>query len=141
MNMNNEIEDFLDHVGIKPTANRIIVTRALMESNAPLSLTELETELETMEKSSVFRVLSLLLAHGAVHAVEDGRGIAKYEICHADGNCTPSHFHAHFYCERCRRTFCLDNVRVTEPELPAGFTAQSVNYMIKGICRDCEQKS
>ncbi|MDE6146091.1 MAG: transcriptional repressor [Muribaculaceae bacterium] len=137
--MNKDIEDFLEHAGIKPTANRIIVTKALMGSDAPLSLTELETRLQTLEKSSVFRVLSQLLAHGAIHAIEDGRGIAKYEICHAGDACTPSHFHAHFYCERCQRTFCLDDVKVAEPELPAGFTAYSVNYMIKGICHDCEQ--
>lgn len=137
--MNTEIEEFLEHSGIKPTVNRILVTKALMESDSPLSLTELETELETLEKSSVFRVLSLLLAHGAVHAVEDGRGIAKYEICHADGECTPDHFHAHFYCEKCQHTFCLDDIKVSEPELPAGFTVHSVNYMIKGICKNCEK--
>lgn len=136
--MINGIEEFLVKAGVKPTSNRILVTRALMESESPLSLTELETELETMDKSSVFRVLSLLLAHGAVHAVEDGRGIAKYEICEADGDYTPEHFHAHFYCEHCQRTFCLDNIKVHEPQLPSGFSARSVNYMIKGICKDCE---
>ncbi len=137
--MNKEIEEFLEHSGIKPTANRILVTKALMDSDSPLSLTELEAELETLEKSSVFRVLSLLLAHGAIHAVEDGRGIAKYEICHADGDCTPAHFHAHFYCEKCRHTYCLDDIKVNEPELPVGFSAHSVNYMIKGICKNCEK--
>lgn len=135
--MIRETEAFLDHAGIKPTSNRILVTQALMESDSPLSLTELETKLETLEKSSVFRVLSLLLTHGAVHAVEDGRGVAKYEICHAEGSCTPEHYHAHFYCERCQRTFCLDDIKVSEPTLPDGFSARSVNYMIKGICHDC----
>lgn len=135
--MNNEIEEFLEHSRIKPTVNRILVTKALMKANSPLSLTELETDLETLEKSSVSRVLSLLLARGAIHMVEDGRGIAKYEICHAEGKCTPSHFHAHFYCEKCQHTYCLDEIKVSEPQLPAGFSALSVNYMIKGICKNC----
>lgn len=138
--MKKEIEAFLEGVGIKPTANRILVTEALMQSECPLSLTELETHLETMEKSSVFRVLSLLEAHDAIHAVEDGRGVAKYEICHEHGECSPAHYHAHFYCEECRRTFCLDDVAVNEPQLPAGFKARSVNYMIKGRCPDCSHK-
>lgn len=137
--MIKEIESFLEHAGIRPTSNRVLVTRALFESDFPLSLSELETELETLDKSSIFRVLSLLLAHGAIHAVEDGRGIAKYEICEAEGECHPEHFHAHFYCEKCQRTFCLDNVKVSEPQLPEGFTSRSVNYMIKGICKDCRK--
>ena len=137
--MIKDIDAFLEHSGIRPTSNRVLVTRALMESAAPLSLTELETELETLDKSSVFRVLSLLLAHGAIHAVEDGRGITKYEICETDGDCHPDHFHAHFYCEKCQRTFCLDDLKVSEPVLPAGFVPRSVNYMIKGICPNCKK--
>ena len=139
--MKENIKAFLEGVGIKPTVNRILVTEELMKSECPLSLTELETRLETLEKSSVFRVLSLLESHDAVHAVEDGRGVAKYEICHESGECSPSHYHAHFYCERCRRTFCLDKISVTEPQLPDGFAARSVNYMIKGRCPDCIHKN
>lgn len=138
--MIKDIDDFLERFGIRPTSNRVLVSRTLMEAAAPLSLSELETELETLDKSSIFRVLSLLLAHGAIHAVEDGRGIAKYEICEAEGECHPDHFHAHFYCEKCQRTFCLDNLTVSEPELPEGFTPRSVNYMIKGVCKDCRKE-
>lgn len=136
----DQANQFLIDAGIKPTPNRQLVVRALAQASAPLSLMELEAELETIEKSSVFRVLSLLLEHDAVHAMEDGRGIAKYELCHADSHHSPGHMHAHFYCEQCRRTFCLDNVRVPAPILPEGFSPNSINFMVKGICADCGKK-
>lgn len=137
----NEALDFLTDAGIKPTPNRQLVVQALADAQSPLSLMDLETELETMDKSSVFRVLSLLLEHNAVHAMEDGRGIAKYELCHSDSHHDPSHMHAHFYCEKCRHTFCLEDVKVPAPGLPEGFEPSSINFMVKGVCADCSRKS
>lgn len=132
--------EFLTDAGIKPTPNRQLVVQALAKASAPLSLMELEVQLETMEKSSVFRVLSLLLEHDAVHAMEDGRGIAKYELCHSDSHHSPGHMHAHFYCEECRHTFCLDDVQVPAPKLPQGFVPSSINFMVKGLCADCSRR-
>lgn len=131
-------EQILERVGIKPTANRILVVRELAASEHPLSLTELEAKIESMEKSSVFRVLSLLLQHHAVHAVEDGRGVAKYELCLDDHTDCPNHMHVHFYCERCHEVYCFANIPTPAVELPEGFKTSSVNYMLKGICPKCE---
>ena len=39
----------LTAAGIRPTANRILVTRELLTSERPLSLTELETRIDTMD--------------------------------------------------------------------------------------------
>lgn len=130
----------LESFGIRATANRITVARALLGASAPMSMGELENALVTLDKSSIFRVLTLMLEHHAVHAVEDGRGIVKYEICHslpgADGT-KHNDMHAHFYCERCQSVTCLDNISAPEITLPGGYRARSVNFMIKGICPRC----
>lgn len=49
----------LEKKGVKPTANRILVLRALLAAARPVSLPELEELLERMDKSSIFRVLGL----------------------------------------------------------------------------------
>lgn len=134
-----EIDTQLADAGIKPTSNRILVFREIIRSDRPLSLMELDTRLETLDKSSIFRVLTLLFEHGLIHAVEDGRGIVRYEHCtspHHHGE-TDSDLHAHFYCEYCNKVFCLERIPAPEVELPEGFKVNSVNYMIKGICPDC----
>ena len=56
-----EITQHLISKGVKPTANRIIVLRALHEANRPMSLKALEMKLLSMDKSSIFRVLTLFL--------------------------------------------------------------------------------
>ena len=68
-------ENYLSAHGVKPTANRILVWKELVAQQRPVSLTELEERLETLDKSSVFRALTLFLEHHLVHAFEDGEGV------------------------------------------------------------------
>lgn len=137
----DDVEEILKEADVTPTPNRNLVLRAIAAAPCPVSLAELETELETLEKSSISRVLNLLEGHSVIHAVQDGRGIAKYELCHGPGH-THSQFdmHIHFYCTRCRRTFCFEDVAVPRVEIPDGFRTDSVNYMLKGICPTCQKK-
>lgn len=133
----------LEEAGVKPTSNRILVLRALHEATSPKSLIELETKLETLDRSSILRVLTLLCEHGLVHVMEDGRGVSKYEMCHAGHHAHhDAHdlHHAHFYCEKCDKVYCLEDVEVPEINLPEGFELKGVNFMLKGICRDCSRK-
>lgn len=136
----NDPTTCLELKGVKPTANRILVLRALRESARPMSLTDLENVLETMDKSSIFRVLTLFLEHDIVHAFEDGRGILNYEPCTNQTVCNLSDAHIHFYCESCRRSFCLDDIPLPEFHLKEGFTMHSVSFVIKGECPQCRKK-
>lgn len=133
----DEIVKMLEAVGIKPTSNRILVLRSIVASDRPLSLTDLENELLSLEKSSIFRVLTSFLDHGLIHAVEDGRGIVKYELCEGKGRCAIEKMHVHFYCEVCRQTTCLDDIQVPAIPIPEDYEMQSVNYMVKGVCPHC----
>lgn len=130
-------EEMLEKVGIKATSNRLLVLRSLIESDHPLSLIEIETKIETMERSSVLRVLNILLENDVVHAFEDGRGVSKYEICHGETHCSINDMHAHFYCEKCDRVFCFEDISAPHINIPPDFRIRSVNYMLKGLCPDC----
>lgn len=134
--------EILGKAGVSATPNRILVVKELAAADSPLSLSELELSLDTLDKSSIFRVLTLLAAHDVVHAVEDGRGIAKYELCRAtDRLQADDDMHCHFYCTGCRRTFCLSDVKVPDVEVPEGFNVKGVNFMLKGICADCAKSA
>ena len=133
-------EKILEKAGIKPTANRLLVLRAIQTSDMPLSLVEIETVLETLDRSSISRVLSLLLEKDVVHVFEDGRGIAKYELCHGESHCTIDDMHAHFYCEKCERVFCFEDISTPHIHIPSEFKVRSINYMLKGLCPACASK-
>ena len=129
--------EILNKGGVKPTANRVLVLRQLIGASHPMSLIELETALETMERSSVLRVLNLFLEKDIVHGFEDGRGVTKYEICHGESHCSLDDMHAHFYCEKCNRVYCFEDITASRINIPEAFEIHSVNYMLKGICPDC----
>ena len=135
-----DVEELLRKAGVAPTPNRVLVLRAIAEAHHPMSLMELETELETLEKSSIFRVLNLLERESLVHAMQDGRGVAKYEICHCSGHGhSEEDMHIHFYCSNCRETFCFEDMAVPAVTVPEGFCVESVNYMLKGLCPTCSK--
>lgn len=73
------ILDLMERHGVKPTANRIIIVRTLSESNGPMSLTELEYKILTIDKSSISRALALFRKQHLVHTIESGESV-RYEL-------------------------------------------------------------
>ena len=133
-----ECEMLLASHDIKPTANRIVVARTLAAAERPMSLTELEYKILSIDKSGVFRALTLFREHHLVHVIEDGGDGVRYELCHShDGHAEDDDQHVHFYCERCHRTFCLTDMPIPTVILPAGYELHDINYMAKGLCPEC----
>ena len=130
----------LESKGIRPTANRILVMKTLMGEQNPQSLSNLERKMVSMDKSSIFRTLTLFLEHDVVHAFEDGRGVLCYELCEEKGACDHHDGHIHFYCESCKRSFCMEDIHIPSFELPEGFYPHSISFVIKGECPDCRKK-
>ena len=124
--------------GIKPTANRIIIVKALAEQDCPISMKDLEYNILSLDKSSIFRVLTLFKEQHLVHAIEDGEGGVKYELCLSQN--IEEDEHVHFYCEKCHRTICMHDIQVPVVDVPDGFELHSSNFLIKGICPECRDK-
>lgn len=130
----------LQQHGIKPTSNRILVVKALASEEHPSSLSELVERIVSVDKSGIFRALILFREHHLVHSLEDGEGGIKYELCLSHDDGIDDDNHVHFYCERCHRMFCLYDLSVPDVPLPRGFSRESVNYVIKGVCPDCAKR-
>ena len=124
-------EILLEH-GVRPTANRIVVVKALADAERPLSLSELEYKIMSIDKSGVFRALTLFREHHLVHVIEDGGDGVRYELCRSHDD-----QHVHFYCEHCHRTFCIKDMPIPPILLPEGYRMYSINYMAKGLCPQC----
>ena len=125
--------------GIKPTANRILVAKALASSIQPQSLAELERRIISIDKSNIFRALVLFREQHLVHAIEGSSDGTKYELCYSHDHEHDDDQHPHFYCEKCQQTFCLNAAELPEIQLPQGFEAHSANLMIKGLCPHCKK--
>lgn len=132
--------DKLELRNIKPTANRILVLRAMLEHDEALSIMDIENILDTVDKSTVFRTITLFHDHHLIHSIDDGSGSLKYAVCNNNCSCSVEDQHTHFRCEECHRTFCFDNIQAPTVKLPEGFRLNGINYVMKGICPDCNSK-
>ena len=102
--MNNEkCTKWLIEHGIKPTANRIVIARALASADRPMSMTELEESILTIDKSNIFRALTTFKEHHFVHVIEDGSDGVRYELCRSHSRQNDEDVHVHFFCECCHR--------------------------------------
>ncbi|MBO4341293.1 MAG: transcriptional repressor [Bacteroidales bacterium] len=131
------MEEILAQHGIKATANRLVIARALADAHRPLSMTELEDLLETIDKSNIFRALQLFKDAHLVHLLEDTGGGVRYEFCHSHHHDHDDDLHVHFYCEKCHRTFCLEDTPVPGVPVPEGYSVESSSMLLRGVCPEC----
>ncbi|MBO7574368.1 MAG: transcriptional repressor [Bacteroidales bacterium] len=125
--------------GIKPTANRILILKALLQAGRPLAQTEIETALESVDKSIISRTLATFREHHLLHTLS-GEDYVRYEVCHCAEEGEDNDRHVHFHCEVCGRTFCLEELPVPAVRLPDGFSVENVEYMAHGVCPACAGK-
>lgn len=133
-------EQVFEKAGIRVTAVRLLIWREIRRSFAgAFSLSDLEDTLPTVDKSTLFRTLTLLSEAHLLHDIDDGSGSHKFCVCHHDDtlHCTG---HIHLTCRVCHRTFCLTDLRIPQVELPEGFVPEEAEYIVKGVCPECAKR-
>ena len=141
MHLNISDEQSLDNAGIHITAVRLLIWRKVRHDfTDAFSLSDLEAALPTIDRSTLFRTLTLFTDAHLLHNIDDGSGSQKYCVCHVDDtrHCMG---HVHLTCRVCHRTFCLTNVTIPPVPLPEGFVAEETEYVVKGICSNCSSRS
>ena len=138
MATHNDIESLLYARNVKPTANRLLIARVMANAAAPLSLADIETALDTIDRSVISRTLALFRERHVVHTIEDGGNAVRYELCRSrHDTAADDDTHVHFHCLRCGRTTCLEHVAVPPVTMPDGYVAHTANYVVKGVCPFC----
>lgn len=132
-----DLEKILAEHDIRPTANRLLIAKVLYNANRPLSLLEIEQEIPSLDKSSIFRVVNLFNDKHLLHEINSGGSSTKYELCHSDDSEHDDDVHIHFYCEKCNKTICLEDIDIPMVILPNNYKALYINYLVKGLCPDC----
>jgi len=134
-----DLENKLVERGIKPTAIRLLTLKTMLGFEQAFNLSDLESALETVDKSTLFRCITLFHNKHLIHSIDDGSGTVKYSVCSSDCMCAIDDLHVHFHCQCCDKTFCLTSVRIPAVELPEGFVLSSVNFVLKGLCSTCNK--
>tara|TARA_B100000949_G_C14169587_1_gene402710 strand:+ start:385 stop:798 length:414 start_codon:yes stop_codon:yes gene_type:complete len=133
------LEEKLDNRNIRPTAMRLLVLNYFMQHDKAIPLRELEDQLDTADKSTLYRTLKTFEGNGLVHSIDDGSGTTKYALCMEGCTCSAKDQNYHFHCTSCGETFCLTSRNLPVIDLPKNFKLQQANLVLKGICSHCNE--
>lgn len=133
-----DYELILREHGVRATAIRVLIMRNMFQLDRAFSLEELYLHLSTIDRSTVFRTLTLFEEHALLHSFEDGSGKRKYCLSCRNGEGS-HHNHIHATCRVCGRTYCVHSQDIPSLPAPEGFDVESVNYIITGVCSACKR--
>lgn len=136
MEQNEAIEKLLTEHGIRPTSVRILVWKTISKMHDAFSLADLEAKLLSVDRSSIFRALTLFAEEELLSTVDDGSGQKKYCLATHTGSVN----HIHFTCTQCGRTQCLKSTPIPAIELPDDYVIQHTSYVVHGLCPLCSEK-
>lgn len=110
----------------------------LQKAEVGLSSTDIENQLENVDRITLYRTLLSFEENGLIHHSVDANGQKKYALCAADCDTHVHHDnHLHFHCSSCGKTSCLDNEVPAKLKLPEGYLVKDVQFNLMGICADC----
>lgn len=122
---------------IKPTAMRLMIYEILLKSHKAMSLFEIEQKFDQVDRSTIFRTIKTFQENCIIHSIDDGTSVVKYALCDEGCCCESEDLHIHFLCQSCKTTFCLKDRPIPKINLPDDFKFEGANFVIKGICPDC----
>ena len=135
--INNEI---LKKSNLSVTSHRIGLLRILKEARFPLSEREIEKLLDQeCNKTTIYRNLNKLVEKGIVHRIVADSAV-KYKYVDFLNNYNGFNEHVHFQCDQCQQIMCLNDVPVQPYALPEGYTGKENQFMIVGVCSECNFK-
>ncbi|MDE5665154.1 MAG: transcriptional repressor [Duncaniella sp.] len=131
-----EILDILTEGGVKPSAQRIVILRYLMENRIHPTVDEIFKALQpnhpTLSRTTVYNTLRLLAAAGIIRCIEASGGDgARWDYS--------QHDHAHFLCSACGKVTDIDYTDASPSFAipPKGYVVHLTDVIFKGLCPNC----
>jgi len=140
--MEEEVIKRLKAHKLRNTAIRKEVLELFMQSEGKaLSNQDLEEQLDNPDRITLYRTLKAFEDRGLIHLAVDRGGISKYALCSDDCNAQAHHdSHAHFHCQSCSKTICLEGDIIIKAQPPAGYQVWQEKLVLEGECADCARK-
>ncbi len=137
--MRADITNLLTSHKLRKTPIRKEVLQIFIEAGErALSNNDIEQMLNKPDRITLYRTLKTFEQKGLIHQALDGSGTTKYALCNNNCDVHEHHDeHAHFHCQSCGHTTCLEEVISPNFSVPDGYQIQVSHLILKGLCKDC----
>ena len=133
----SEIKELLNSNGLKKTPIRLEMLKVFMSHEVALSASDIVSKMTVKnDLATIYRALTSFEENGIIHrASEDSLGV-KYALYNEEST---HKSHAHFICDTCHETYCLDDIQVPEADSSSDFIIKGANYTLNGVCKKCQK--
>ena len=137
---NLRLNDILHRRQLSSTESRRKILSLFLAEGDALTHGDIEKKVgENFDRVTIYRTLQTFEEKGIIHSIPTADNSILYALCK---ECEEGHHHddhVHFVCTNCEKTICLDDVISPKIDLPEGYVAESVQVVIKGVCKDCSE--
>ncbi len=141
--IDKEVGELLKKNNLSVTDSRKKILQLFLEQPGALAHGDIEKRAgEKFDRVTVYRTLQTFVDKGIVHTIPTADNSIRYALCKDE--CSEGHHHdhhIHFVCSNCNNTYCLDDVVTPEIKLPKGYTAEHVEVVVEGVCKNCKTPS
>jgi Fur family ferric uptake transcriptional regulator len=139
-----KIKQLLKPFALKLTLPRLKLLEIFLSHDKAITVAELLTLTEHIfDRVTVYRTLKSFEDFGIIHRIVGPHGSPNYALSGL-GEMNPaksSGHHLHFSCIKCNGVYCLDDQLVPPVNLPDIYEVHSLNMLVVGICRCCNENS
>ena len=130
-----QISEILRENDLVRTSCREEIIKAIVESPTPLSEEEIKTVISgNFDRTTFYRTLKKLIEKEVIHKIVIDKTLIKYAITKKKNQTKQ---HAHFYCLRCSKVYCIPEVNWEYKDLPDNYKPKQTELLIKGYCTNC----
>lgn len=137
---NHMCDEMLAKHGLRKTAFRKeVLTVFLAHQGTAITNEHIEEKLGEYDRITLYRTLKSFEDKGLIHQAMDNSGQSKYALCSHNCDAEAHHdMHAHFHCEQCGKTLCLEDMpRPINQLVPDGYQVKDVQITFNGKCSLC----
>ena len=132
-------EELLKHYGLRNTIFRKKLLKLFQDSDLSLTVEYIKGKIgKKNDKVTIYRALNTFQKSGLIHQVPDRNNLTRYALCNVE--CKPSnhiHHHAHFICDYCDNTLCIEEIDFPKIKKIKGFKFKKIELIIQGSCPKC----
>ena len=134
-----DVNEILKRSKLSVTASRKKILNLFLEQNGALAHGDIEKRAgEKFDRVTVYRTLQAFVEKGIIHTIPTADNSILYALCKDE--CEEGHHHdhhIHFVCDKCKNTYCLDDVVTPAIKLPKGYLSSHIEVVVEGICDHC----
>jgi len=132
-------KELLSNYGLRNTVFRKKLLKLFQDSEETLTVEYIKDKIgRNNDKVTIYRALSTFEKSGLIHQVPDRNNLSRYALCTSE--CNPSnhiHHHAHFICNHCDNTLCIEEIDFPKIKTMKGFKFEKLELIIHGSCPKC----